>query len=89
LSVSTTTAKPDIDRGYVLPADRPKKAPATKTVEHIGDDGSVETIEVVETSLLNRPDIALAALVHTMAPQDLLGRAPGRGTRMLACGAIS
>jgi ParB family chromosome partitioning protein len=87
-----------IDRGFVLPADRPKKAAATKTVERIGDDGSVETVEVAETSslpasliesltlhktaaisaeLINRPDIALAALVHTMAAQDLLGRASG------------
>jgi ParB family chromosome partitioning protein len=90
--------KTDIDRGFVLPADRPKKAPATKTVERIGDDGSVETVEVAETSalpasliesltlhktaaigaeLLNRPDIALAALVHTMAVQDLLGGSSG------------
>jgi ParB family chromosome partitioning protein len=88
--------KLDIDRGYVLPADRPNKAPATKTVTN--DDGSVETVEVAETStlpasliesltlhktaaisaeLINRPDIALAALVHTMAAQDLLGRASG------------
>jgi ParB family chromosome partitioning protein len=88
--------KTDIDRGFVLPADRPKKAPATKTVTN--DDGSVETVEVAETSalpasliesltlhrtaaisaeLLNRPDIALAALVHTMAAQDLLGRSSG------------
>jgi len=92
------SGKLDIDRGFVLPADRPKKVPATKTVEHINDDGSVETVEVAETStlpasliesltlhktaaisaeLLNRPDIALAALVHTMAAQDLLGRASG------------
>jgi ParB family chromosome partitioning protein len=88
--------KLDIDRGYVLPADRPKKAPATKTV--INDDGSLETVEVAETStfpaslvesltlhktaaisaeLINRPDIALAALVHTMAVQDLLGGSSG------------
>ncbi len=90
--------KLDIDRGFVLPVDRPKKVLATKTVERIGDDGSVETVEVAETSalpasliesltlhktaaisaeLINRPDIALAALVHTMAAQDLLGRASG------------
>ena len=90
--------KLDIDRGFVLPADRPKKAPATKTVERIGDDGSVETVEVAETSslpasliesltlhktaaisaeLINRPDIALAALVHTMAAQDLLNGSSG------------
>jgi ParB family chromosome partitioning protein len=92
------SGKLDIDRGFVLPADRPKKAAATKTVEHINDDGSVETVEVAETStlpasliesltlhktaaisaeLINRPDIALAALVHTMAAQDLLGRSSG------------
>jgi ParB family chromosome partitioning protein len=85
--------KLDIDRGYVLPADRPKKAPATKTVEHVNDDGSVETIEVAETSalpasliesltlhktaaigaeLMNRPDIALAALVHTLVVQEFI-----------------
>jgi ParB family chromosome partitioning protein len=90
--------KTDIDRGFVLPADRPKKAPATKTVQHINDDGSVETVEVAETStlpasliesltlhktaaisaeLLNRPDIALAALVHTLAAQVLLDSASG------------
>ncbi len=90
--------KPDIDRGFVLPADRPKKAAATKTVEHINDDGSVETVEVAETStlpasliesltlhrtaaisaeLINRPDIALAALVHTLAAQVLLDTASG------------
>jgi len=88
--------KLDIDRGYVLPADRPKKAPVTKTVTN--DDGSVETVEVAEAStlpasliesltlhktaaisaeLINRPDIALAALVHTMAAQDLLGGSSG------------
>jgi len=90
--------KLDIDRGFVLPADRPKKAVSTKTVERIADDGSVETVEVAETStlpasliesltlhktaaisaeLINRPDVALAALVHTMAAQNLLGRASG------------
>lgn len=88
--------KLDIDRGYVLPADRPKKAPATKTVTN--EDGSVETVEVAETStlpasliesltlhktaaisaeLINRPDIALASLVHTLAAQELLGGASG------------
>ena len=46
------SGKLDIDRGFVLPADRPKKAPATKTVERINDDGSVETVEVAETSSL-------------------------------------
>jgi ParB family chromosome partitioning protein len=45
--------KIDIDRGFVLPADRPKTAPATKTVERINDDGSVETIEVAEASPLS------------------------------------
>jgi len=90
--------KLDIDRGFVLPADRPKKAAATKTVERIGDDGSVETVEVAETStlpasliesltlhktaaisaeLINRPDIALAALVHTLAAQTLLDSGSG------------
>jgi ParB family chromosome partitioning protein len=92
------SGKLDIDRGFVLPADRPKKAPATKTIEHINDDGSVETVEVAETSslpasliesltlhktaaisaeLINRPDIALAALVHTLAAQHLLGGSSG------------
>jgi len=92
------SGKLDIDRGFVLPADRPKKAAATKTVEHINDDGSVETVEVAETStlpasliesltlhrtaaisaeLMNRPDIALAALVHTLAAQMLLDTASG------------
>ena len=90
--------KLDIDRGFVLPADRPKKVAVTKTVEHVNDDGSVETVGVAETStlpasliesltlhktaaisaeLLNRPDIALAALVHTMAAQHLLGGSSG------------
>ena len=90
--------KLDIDRGFVLPADRPKKAPATKTVEHINDDGSVETVEVAETSslpasliesltlhrtasigaeLMNRPDIALAALVHTLTAQEFFHSASG------------
>jgi ParB family chromosome partitioning protein len=90
--------KLDIDRGFVLPADRPKKAPATKTVEHINDDGSVETVEVAETSslpasliesltlhktaaisaeLINRPDIALAALVHTLAVQEFIIQGSG------------
>ena len=88
--------KLDIDRGFVLPADRPKKAPATKTVTN--DDGSVETVEVAEASslpasliesltlhktaaisaeLINRPDIALAALVHTLAVQEFLGGSSG------------
>jgi ParB family chromosome partitioning protein len=88
--------KLDIDRGFVLPADRPKKAPATVTVTN--DDGSVETVEVAEPSsipasviesltlhrtaaicaeLINRPDIALAAFVHTMAAQVLLDGSSG------------
>jgi ParB family chromosome partitioning protein len=90
------SGKIDIDRGFLLPADRPKKAPATKTVTN--DDGSVETVEVAEkptlpasliesltlhktaaisAELLNRPDIALAALVHTLAAQVLLDTASG------------
>ncbi len=90
------SGKLDIDRGFVLPADRPKKTPATKTVTN--DDGSVETVEVAETStlpaslvesltlhrtaaisaeLMNRPDIALAALVHTLAAQVFLDSASG------------
>jgi len=90
------SGKLDIDRGYVLPADRPKKAPATKTVTNA--DGSVETVEVAETptlpasliesltlhktaaisaELINRPDIALAALVHTLAVQEFLGGSSG------------
>jgi ParB family transcriptional regulator, chromosome partitioning protein len=85
-----------IDRGYVLPADRPKKTSPAVTV--INDDGTVTEAEAEETSslsasliesltlhrtaaisaeLVNRRDIALAALVHTMAAQDLLGRASG------------
>jgi ParB family chromosome partitioning protein len=88
--------KLDIDRGFVLPADRPKKATATKTVTN--DDGTVTEAEIEEAftlsaalvesltlhrtaaisaELLNRPDIALAALVHTMAAQDLLGGSSG------------
>jgi ParB family chromosome partitioning protein len=88
--------KIDLDRGFVLPADRPKKAPATKIVTN--DDGSVETVEVAETSflpasliesltlhrtaaigaeLINRPDIALVALVHTLAAQVLLDSTSG------------
>ena len=47
-------------RGFVLPADGLKKAPATTTVERIGDDGSVETIEVAETFTL------LASLVESL-----------------------
>lgn len=90
--------KLDIDRGFVLPADRPKKAPATTTVERVNDDGSVETVEVAETpalpaslvenltlhrtaaisaELLNRPDVALAALVHTLAAQAFLDSGSG------------
>lgn len=89
--------KLDIDRGFVLPADRPKKASAVKTVERIGEDGAVETVEVAETTLpaslienltlhrtaaisaelINRPDISLAAIVHTLAAQEILGRASG------------
>jgi ParB family chromosome partitioning protein len=85
-----------IDRGYVLPADRPKKTSTAVTVTN--DDGTVTEAEAEETSslsaaliesltlhrttalgaeLVNRPDIALAALVHTMAAQDLLGRSSG------------
>jgi ParB family transcriptional regulator, chromosome partitioning protein len=92
------SGKLDIDRGYVLPADRPKKAPATTTVERVNDDGSVETVEVAEApalpaslvedltlhrtaaisaELVNRPDVALAALVHTLAAQAFLGGASG------------
>jgi len=90
--------KTDIGRGYVLPADRPKKSSSSKTVERVNGDGSVESVEVAETStlpasliesltlhrtaaisaeLLSRPDIALAALVHTLAAQVLLDSASG------------
>ena len=92
------SGKLDIDRGYVLSADRPKKAADVKTVERINDDGSVETIEVAETStlpasliesltlhktaaisaeLINRTDVALAALVHTLAAQEFFDSASG------------
>ncbi len=57
--------KLDIDRGFVLPADRPKKAPATKTVTN--DDGSVETIEVAETSSLPASLIESLTLHRTAA----------------------
>jgi ParB family chromosome partitioning protein len=40
--------KTAIDRGYVLPADRPKTSPATKTVERVNGDGTVETVEVAD-----------------------------------------
>jgi ParB family transcriptional regulator, chromosome partitioning protein len=90
--------KLDIDRGFVLPADRPKKAPATTTIERVNDDGTVETVEVAEApslpaslvesltlhrtaaisaELVNRPYIALAALVHTLAAQTFLDSASG------------
>ncbi len=90
--------KTDIDRGYVLPADRPKKASPAKTVTTTNDDGTVTETEIEEAftlsaalvehltlhrtaaisaELLNRPDIALAALVHTLAAQVLLNSASG------------
>jgi len=90
--------KTAIERGYVLPADRPKKSPATKTVTTAGDDGTVTEAETgeaftlsaaliesltlhrtaaISAELLSRPDIALAALVHTLAAQDFLGSASG------------
>src|ERR1039458_6018460 len=37
--------KTDIDRGYVLPADRPKKASSPKTVTTTSDDGTVTETE--------------------------------------------
>jgi ParB family chromosome partitioning protein len=90
--------KIDIDRGFVLPADRPKKEPATKTITTTNDDGTVTETEIEEAftlsaalvesltlhrtaaisaELLNRPDIALAALVHTLAAQVFLNSASG------------
>jgi len=90
--------KTDIDRGYVLPADRPKKASSAKTVTTTNDDGTVTETETeeaftlsaalvesltlhrtaaVSAELLNRPDIALAALVHTLAAQVFLNSASG------------
>ena len=50
--------EPEINRGFVRPEDKPKQPP--KTVEHINDDGSVETIEVAETSPLS------AALIENL-----------------------
>ena len=41
--------EPEINRGFIKPEDKPKQP--TKTVDRINDDGSVETIEVPETSL--------------------------------------
>jgi len=90
--------KTDIDRGYVLPADRPKKASPAKTVTTTNDDGTVTETETedaatlsaalvesltlhrtaaISAELLNRPDIALAALVHTLAAQVFLNSASG------------
>jgi ParB family chromosome partitioning protein len=90
--------KTAIDRGYVLPADRPKKAASAKTVATTNDDGTVTETEIEEAftlsaaliesltlhrtaaisaELLNRPDIALAALVHTLAAQVFLSSASG------------
>jgi ParB family chromosome partitioning protein len=90
--------KTGIDRGYVLPADRPKKAAQAQTVTTANDDGTVTETAIedaftlsaaliesltlhrtaaISAELINRPDIALAALVHTMAAQDLLGRSSG------------
>jgi ParB family chromosome partitioning protein len=90
--------KIDIDRGFVLPADRPKKEPATKTITTTNDDGTVTETEIEEAftlsaalvesltlhrtaaisaELMNRPDIALAALVHTLAAQAFLSSASG------------
>src|ERR1039458_8372035 len=45
--------KTDIDRGFVLPADRPKKAPATKTVSTTNDDGTVTETEIEEAFTLS------------------------------------
>ena len=76
----------DIDRGYILPDDKPKKAAPVRTVEN--DDGTTTLVEVAETStlskplvenltlhksaaltaeLIDRPEIALAYLVYTLA----------------------
>jgi ParB family chromosome partitioning protein len=78
----------DIERGYVLPADKPKKTAPVRTALKTSDDGTTETVEVPETStlskplaenltlhksaaltaeLIERPDIALAYLVYTLA----------------------
>jgi ParB family chromosome partitioning protein len=42
--------EPEINRGFVRPEDKPKQP--VNTVERINDDGSVDTIEVPETSSL-------------------------------------
>jgi ParB family chromosome partitioning protein len=90
--------KTSIDRGYVLPADRPQKAAQTRTVTTTNDDGTVTEAEIedsftlsaaliesltlqrtaaISAELINRPDIALAALVHTLAAQLFLDSASG------------
>ena len=90
--------KASIDRGYVLPADRPQKAAQTRTVTTTNDDGTVTEAEIedsftlsasliesltlqrtaaISAELINRPDIALAALVHTLAAQLFLDSASG------------
>jgi ParB family transcriptional regulator, chromosome partitioning protein len=88
--------KTAIDRGYVLPADRPKKAvPESNANDNGGDvsetsNGETSTISAALTEsltlhrtaalgaeLINRPAIALAALVHTLAAQDLLETSSG------------
>jgi ParB family chromosome partitioning protein len=80
--------KTDVTRGLVRPEDGPKKK-VPKNIERTNEDGSVETVEVKETTLSapltesltahrsaiiaaalhDEPEIALAALVHTMALQ--------------------
>jgi ParB family transcriptional regulator, chromosome partitioning protein len=76
----------EIERGYVLPEDKPKKPAPVRTVEN--EDGTTSTVEVPETfalskplvenltlhksaaltaELMERPDIALAYLVFTLA----------------------
>ncbi len=90
--------KTDIDRGYVLPADRPKKTPQIRTVTKTSEDGTVTEAEIedsltlsaaliesltlhrtaaISAELMNRPDIALATLVHTLAAQMFLDSASG------------
>ncbi len=92
--------KPDIRRGFILPADKPKPQPKTKTVKTVHDDGSVTDREVedafilpaslLETltahrsaalaaTLMEEPEIALAALAHSLALQAFY-RVTGNGS---------
>jgi ParB family chromosome partitioning protein len=80
--------KCEISRGYVLPADKPKKVSANKTIIKTNDDGTTTAIETaggpalskallenlelhksaaLTAELMQRPDVALAYLVHAIA----------------------